>query len=129
MPESSVLSLTNKEWLGSHLIPRETHDLLEKRGVFSRREMQTRLAMLCRKLFVPSKYCVLLDPLKPHLSSYSGPCHSAVHRQIPFDQLATQFNTIDALLEHEGIYKWARYASNLKEKDERFVARDLKEKR
>ncbi|EPQ26815.1 uncharacterized protein PFL1_05793 [Pseudozyma flocculosa PF-1] len=88
-----------------HLIPRETHDLLLKRGVYTKKEMQTRIAWLCR------------------------PCHTAVHNHIPTSVLAADYNTVEKLLQHEGVYKWARYASRLKEKDRAFKGTGLREKR
>lgn len=71
-----------------HLIPRSEHTLLVKRQVFSLVEMRSRIAYLCR------------------------PCHSAVHAFIPdHAEMAKDWNTVDRLLEHEGVRKWALYAS------------------
>ncbi|KAJ3293558.1 hypothetical protein HK104_004373 [Borealophlyctis nickersoniae] len=78
-----------------HLIPRATHKKLLKRGLFTKQEMCTRGVMLCR------------------------PCHSAVHRQFDHLTLALEYNSIEKLLEHEGIIKWAAYASK-----QRCVRRD-----
>ncbi|UZJ54039.1 hypothetical protein CBS101457_003359 [Exobasidium rhododendri] len=88
-----------------HLIPRSTHSAMLQRGLFTKKEMQSRLAMLCR------------------------PCHSFVHH-IPLLDLAQKYNTIDLLLERPEIYKWAKYASKLKERDPTWgVTRTLKNKR
>ncbi|KAN0062640.1 hypothetical protein ACQY0O_004830 [Thecaphora frezii] len=88
-----------------HLIPRERHEMLLKRNVFTKHEMKTRIAWLCRA------------------------CHSAVHKLIPTSELATEYNTVEKLLEHEDVYRWARYASGLKEKDGNFKGEGLREKR
>lgn len=88
-----------------HLIPRTEHHRLATQGVFALAEMRSRLAMLCR------------------------PCHSAVHSMITTEDLAASFNTMDALLQHEGICKWGNYASKLKERRAGYEGFGLKSKR
>lgn len=93
-------------YMCSHLIPRSTHDLLLKRGRFEKHEVQTRISMLCR------------------------PCHSFVHAHIDSMDLALHYNTVDLLLEHEQVFKWARYASGLKERNPSYgLTHGLKNKR
>lgn len=88
-----------------HLIPRSEHDKMLRRGHFTLKEMRQRLAMLCR------------------------PCHSAIHSMIGLDELATRYNTMEALLEHEGVVKWGRYAAGLKERSIGYEGLRLKNKR
>lgn len=88
-----------------HLIPRSEHAKLSRQGTYTLDEMRSRLAMLCR------------------------PCHSAVHHMLPADDLASRFNTVEALFEHEGVKKWGRYASGLKERQAGYEGIGLRSKR
>jgi len=73
-----------------HLLPRTEHALLIKRGLATLNDCRTRIAMLCR------------------------PCHSAVHRAKTTRELATDFNTVDKLLEVEEVAKFAEWNSKRK---------------
>ncbi|KAI9219610.1 hypothetical protein BC828DRAFT_385726 [Blastocladiella britannica] len=68
-----------------HLIPRKTHRKLAARGIFTRAEMRTRGAMLCRQ------------------------CHSMVHGTYDHETLATEYNTVEKLMTSEWIAAYARY--------------------
>ena len=71
-----------------HLIPRAVHRKKRFRTRFGVEEMRARLIPLCRL------------------------CHNAVHEFIPSEKLlADEYNTVEALLAHEGIARhvaWAR---------------------
>jgi hypothetical protein len=71
-----------------HLIPRAVHRKKRFRARFGVDEMRARLIPLCRL------------------------CHNAVHEFIPSEKLlAEEYNTVEALLAHEGIARhvaWAR---------------------
>lgn len=88
-----------------HLIPRSQHDRLASKGTFTIEEMRSRLAMLCR------------------------PCHTAVHSMIPHEDLASRYNTMDRLLEHEAVCRWGKYASKLKERSAGYEGFGLRNKR
>mmetsp|Transcript_28653 Transcript_28653/g.44870 ORF Transcript_28653/g.44870 Transcript_28653/m.44870 type:complete len:157 (+) Transcript_28653:464-934(+) len=71
-----------------HLIPKSTHRMMKKqRGLDSR--YLSRTVDICR------------------------PCHSAVHRAEDNTSLALKYSTIEALLKHEKIQKWIRFAQKL----------------
>ena len=70
-----------------HLIPRSTHRSLLKRHIFTRAEMSTRGASLCRS------------------------CHSAIHRMFDNKTLAMQLNTIDQLLSQEKVLRFCEWKS------------------
>lgn len=71
-----------------HLIPRAVHRKKRFRARFGVEEMRARLVPLCKL------------------------CHNAVHEFIPSEKLlAESYNTVEALLAHEGIARhvaWAR---------------------
>ena len=71
-----------------HLIPRAVHRKQRFIDRFGKEEMRHRKLLLCRL------------------------CHRAIHKFIPDEkELARDYNTKEALLEHEGIQKhiaWAR---------------------
>ena len=71
-----------------HLYPRDEHPRLLRRGMH-RAALNTTVAM-CR------------------------PCHDAVHEHISNVDLADQFETVEKLLTHEEVYKFARWASREK---------------
>lgn len=70
-----------------HLIPRSTHRTLLKRGIFTRAEMCTRGASLCRS------------------------CHSAIHRMFDNKVLALDLNTIKKLLSQEQVQRFCQWKS------------------
>jgi len=70
-----------------HLIPRSTHRQLLKRHVFSRAEMTTRGASICRA------------------------CHSAIHRMYDNKTLALELNTVDKLLAQEKVQRFCEWKS------------------
>lgn len=71
-----------------HLIPRTTHKYYLKKG-FTQEHLNT-CVDICR------------------------PCHSAVHNLIDEKTLAKQYNTVEALLAHEGVQKFIAYAQKQK---------------
>ncbi|CAG8528676.1 14936_t:CDS:2 [Acaulospora morrowiae] len=73
-----------------HLIPRMMHKRVLKKGLFTKEECTTRGIDICR------------------------PCHSAIHKMISNDQLALKYNTLEMLLEHEGVVKFVGWASKQK---------------
>ncbi|KAJ3357903.1 hypothetical protein GGF32_000793 [Allomyces javanicus] len=73
-----------------HLIPKKVHKKMFKRGLYSKEEMHTRGAMLCRQ------------------------CHSAVHRFFDHETLATQYATVAALLGAEEVQRWVAFQSKQK---------------
>ena len=90
-----------------HLIPRVAHADHAARGLQTITWLRSRanIALLCRQ------------------------CHSAVHRQLTHEQLAREFDTLDKLLTHPGVLKWAAYASKLKERSAAYPGLQLKNKR
>lgn len=78
-----------------HLVPKSTHKLVVKRKLFSKDEVNSRGINICR------------------------PCHSAIHRLIDHKQMAYEYNSLDKLLEHEGVQKWIAWAEK-----QRTVAKD-----
>ncbi|PVF94395.1 hypothetical protein CPB86DRAFT_789097 [Serendipita vermifera] len=68
-----------------HLIPRSTHDKVLRRKWHSP-DMLNVVAWLCR------------------------PCHNAVHKFAPNEELAQHFYSVDLLMQQEPIQKWAAYA-------------------
>ncbi|CAO1631302.1 unnamed protein product [Sympodiomycopsis kandeliae] len=88
-----------------HLIPRSEHHRLASQGVYTLTEMRMRLAMLCR------------------------PCHSAVHSMFSHEELSSSYNTMELLLQHDGVCKWGNYASKLKERQSGYEGFGLKHKR
>src|SRR5262249_34973178 len=72
-----------------HLIPRAVHKKMAKKG-YSKECLQT-CVLICR------------------------PCHSAVHRLIPQHMvLATEYASLQRLLEHDGVKRWASFAAKQK---------------
>ncbi|ORZ41685.1 hypothetical protein BCR44DRAFT_39274 [Catenaria anguillulae PL171] len=70
-----------------HLIPRKTHAKMLKKGLFTKDEMHSRGAMVCR------------------------PCHNTIHRFFDHETLATERNTIEKLLEDDRVQRWVEYQS------------------
>ncbi|RIB16849.1 hypothetical protein C2G38_1911280, partial [Gigaspora rosea] len=70
-----------------HLIPRAVHKRVIKKGLFTKDECLTRGTNICR------------------------PCHSACHKMISHEQMAYEYNSVDKLLEHEGVIKFVTWAS------------------
>ena len=71
-----------------HLIPRTTHKKYRKKGLTQ--EFLNTCIDICR------------------------PCHSALHRLIDEKTLGRDFNTLEAIMAHEGVQKWVNYASKQK---------------
>ncbi|CAG8843335.1 33518_t:CDS:2, partial [Gigaspora margarita] len=85
-----------------HLIPRAVHKRVIKKGLFTKDECLTRGTNICR------------------------PCHSACHKMISHEQMAYQYNSVDKLLEHEGVIKFVTWASKQKEYAEGHLIRGMK---
>lgn len=95
-----------------HLIPRETHSKMLKNN----------------KVLVPasveSMYQFYIDQVvntltrKEWLNTYGvficRSCHSQVHRTEPNDVLAIKYNTIETIVKHPAIMKWAKWANQQK---------------
>ncbi|KZT54809.1 hypothetical protein CALCODRAFT_404078, partial [Calocera cornea HHB12733] len=73
-----------------HLYPRAEHARLLKRTQLTKDQLQHTLAYLCR------------------------PCHNAVHGLIDKATLANEYASMDKLREHEGLIRWADWASRQK---------------
>lgn len=71
-----------------HLIPRSRHKKKRARKVFDRREMENRIALLCR------------------------PCHKNVHAEIANKDLEREYNTLEFLAAHPGVQRFTRWISN-----------------
>lgn len=68
-----------------HLIPQSRHNKARTQREFSRTEMKTEIALLCR------------------------PCHSQVHRVFSNQQLADDYHTVERLLSHDDIVKFINW--------------------
>ncbi|WP_201586955.1 hypothetical protein [Psychrobacter jeotgali] len=68
-----------------HLIPRARHNKKRTQRHFSRREMQTDIAMLCR------------------------PCHSQIHSIFDNHELASYYHTIERLQAHSEVQKFINW--------------------
>lgn len=68
-----------------HLIPQSRHNKARTQREFSRAEMKTEIALLCR------------------------PCHSQVHRVFSNQQLADYYHTVERLLSHDDIVKFINW--------------------
>lgn len=68
-----------------HLIPRARHNKARTRRHFSRDEMVTEIAMICR------------------------PCHSQVHRLFANHELASYYHTIARLRDHSEMQKFIQW--------------------
>lgn len=68
-----------------HLIPRSRHRKARSKRQFTREEMRTRIAYLCRD------------------------CHGQIHRLFTEKQLAAEYNTLETLKSHEGVQKFIGY--------------------
>ncbi|KAI9291300.1 hypothetical protein K502DRAFT_143255 [Neoconidiobolus thromboides FSU 785] len=73
-----------------HLIPKETHSQMLKKGLFDKEYMRTHGANICRM------------------------CHSAVHRTFSNKRLALEFNTVEKLSSNDDIQKWIKFAERQK---------------
>jgi hypothetical protein len=78
-----------------HLVPKSTHKLVVKRKLFTKDEVNQRGIDICR------------------------PCHSSIHKLIDHKQMAFEYNSLEKLLEHEGVQKWIAWAEK-----QRTVAKD-----
>ena len=70
-----------------HLIPRETHKNMLKKG--KTRDLLNKTIPVCRL------------------------CHSAIHRFFSNTELACEYNTYEKLMEDERVFRFARWASSL----------------
>ncbi|OBX75433.1 hypothetical protein B5J92_03330 [Moraxella atlantae] len=68
-----------------HLIPQSRHNKARTQREFSRAEMKTEIAMLCR------------------------PCHSQVHRVFSNQELADYYHTVERLLGNDDIVKFINW--------------------
>lgn len=69
-----------------HLIPRKCHSKKWFRRMFSREEMKTRIAMLCKS------------------------CHKEIHTLIPNEvEMGKSYNTIELLLSHPLVAKYVEW--------------------
>lgn len=71
-----------------HLIPRGAHTAKLKKQV--PRDQLNATVLICR------------------------PCHSAIHRMISLEDMAAEFNSLDALLTLESVQKWVKWAAKQK---------------
>ena len=71
-----------------HLIPRAAHKAKLKKQV--PRDKLNATVLICR------------------------PCHTAIHRMISLEDMATRYNTLEALLNLEGVQKWVKWAGKQK---------------
>lgn len=72
-----------------HLRPKKVHKMLVKRHGLSREDLE-RGILICRQ------------------------CHSAIHKALDHESLGTEYFTLERLLSHEAIRRWALYASKQK---------------
>ncbi len=77
-----------RELTRHHLIPRARHKKKRARKTFHRREMENRIALLCR------------------------PCHKNVHASIGNKELEQEYNTLEALASHPGVRKFTYWIEN-----------------
>lgn len=78
--DRAELSLTRH-----HLIPRSRHNKARTQRTFSRKEMQTDIAMLCR------------------------PCHSQIHSIFDNHELSSYYHTIERLQAHSEVEKFVKW--------------------
>ena len=83
-----------------HLIPRAAHTAKLKKQV--PRDQLNAIVLICR------------------------PCHSAIHRMISLEDMAAEFNTLDALLNLESVQKWIKWAHKQKVVSKDFAKMRLK---
>lgn len=79
-----------------HLIPREMHERFLKKSSISKEELNQTIA-ICRM------------------------CHSTIHRFFSNKELAEKYNTFEALMADEKIFKYAKWASGLKQRGNKGV--------
>lgn len=98
---ASECEICDRSWIPlsyHHLIPRSVHDKVVKRGWHSSADLNN-VAWLC------------------------GACHRFVHQFKPNEELASDYYTVELLLEEEEVQKWAEWASKLRWKGGRGVRR------
>mmetsp|Transcript_7977 Transcript_7977/g.29506 ORF Transcript_7977/g.29506 Transcript_7977/m.29506 type:complete len:97 (+) Transcript_7977:565-855(+) len=77
-----------------HLYPKATHAALKQRGLTQ--VQLSSMLWVCRQ------------------------CHNAIHKHIPDNRLlAENYNSLEKLLEHAELYKFARWASSQKGRSKR----------
>jgi 5-methylcytosine-specific restriction endonuclease McrA len=74
-----------RELTRHHLIPRSRHKKKRAKKAFDRREMEGRIALLCR------------------------PCHGNVHAVFENKDLEREYNTVVALAQHPGVHRFTRW--------------------
>lgn len=77
-----------RELTRHHLIPRSRHKKKRAKTAFDRREMENRIALLCR------------------------PCHRNVHVAIENKELQQEYNTLEALAAHPSIRRFTYWVRN-----------------
>jgi 5-methylcytosine-specific restriction endonuclease McrA len=77
-----------RELTRHHLVPRSRHKKKRTKKAFERREMEKRVALLCR------------------------PCHRNVHAAIENKELEQKYNTLEALAAHPSIRRFTRWIGN-----------------
>lgn len=65
-----------------HLIPKSTHKKMIKQHGYTKLYLNTHGIDICR------------------------PCHSQIHRLIPLDDMAMEYNTLEKVLSHSGVQSW-----------------------
>ena len=86
-PACELCGRSGLELTRHHLIPRARHKKPRTRRTHPPEALKTAIAMLCR------------------------PCHRTVHHHLSEQELAEAYNTLDALRQHPGIAKFARWAA------------------
>ncbi|MFK7788643.1 MAG: hypothetical protein AB8C95_03990 [Phycisphaeraceae bacterium] len=86
-PACELCQRTGLKLTKHHLIPRKRHRRRSAQERFDRKELPTRIAMLCQ------------------------PCHSTVHAHLSEQELEAAYNTLEALAGHPEIAKFAAWAS------------------
>lgn len=77
-----------RELTRHHLVPRSRHKKKRVRKAFDRREIENRIALLCR------------------------PCHRNVHAVLDNKELELEYNTVEALATHSGVERFTRWIRN-----------------
>ena len=91
-----------------HLIPRETHShVLKKGGTLLITVIESLYANRCEKYRSKSRK----DWLEVHGIKICRKCHSQIHRVESNMSLALKFNTLESIMQHPQIIKWRAWAS------------------
>lgn len=90
--EQDGCEICGRDWIEltfHHLIPRMVHEKVIRKG-WHRRDELNNVAWLCRA------------------------CHNFVHRFASHEDLAMRFYTVDLLLGHDDVQRWAKWASTVR---------------